>query len=154
MSSKPKKPTRAAVEARPTTISEDIFAGRSFWQWSSDEQQLPQGDNRHRVTHSTKFYVVQLIGYWVNVSESAERSVHYRNRLKWVRFENREYELRSADRFKAFLSRFIEGGCYAYIGGKEVHTLKELDRVEAYPFIYIASSESLRIFNELRKGQR
>lgn len=150
---KSKVPTKAAIEARATTASDDVFAGRSFWQSSSDTQISPKGDQRYRVTYSEKFYVVQLIGTWLHVSESAERTVRYRNRLRWVRFENKEYELRNSNRFKQFLSRFIQGGCYAYVGGKEIHTEKELGKVESYPFIYIASSESLRIFNELRANK-
>ncbi len=107
---KPRKPTRAEIESKPTKASDDIFAGRSFWQRSSDTQERPQGDSRYRVTHSVKFYVVQLMGSWVNVSESAERTVRYRNNARWVRFENKEYELRKAERFKPLLTRFIQGG--------------------------------------------
>lgn len=151
MSMKRKAPTRAAIEARATIDTEDQLAGRSFWQHSSDTQEPPKGDNRYRVTHSAKFYVVQLIGTWVHVSESAERTVSYRNRLRWVRFENREYQLRGADKFKAFVGRFIQGGCYAYIGGKEVHTERELNKLQSEQFIYLASSEALKIFNDLRR---
>jgi hypothetical protein len=151
MTGKPKRPSKAAIEARPTLISDDIFAGRSFWQYTSDIQKLPEGDNRCRVTHSEKFYVVQLMGSWVHVSESAERSIEYRNRLKWVRFENKKYELRNANKFKSFVGRFVQGGCYAYVGGKEVHSEKAINRLIEQPFIYISSSEALRIFNDLRK---
>jgi len=151
MTKKSRGPTRAAVEARATMNSDDIFAGRSFWQYSSDTQELPEGDNRYRVTHSEKFYIVQLMGSWVHISESAERTVRYRNRLKWVTFEKKEYELRKAERFKPFVARFIQGGCYAHVGGKTVYTEKELNRLAAHPFIYIASSEALKIFNDLRQ---
>lgn len=126
---KSRKPTRTEVEAKPTKVSDDIFCGRSFWQHSSDTQELPQGDNRYRVTHSVKFYVVQLIGTWVHVSESAERSVKYRANARWVRFENKEYELRKADRFKSILTRFLQGGCYAYIGSKQVNAVNELNLI-------------------------
>lgn len=94
-----------SVDARPTIQSDDVRGGRSFWQYTSDTQLPPKGDNRERVTHSAKFYVIQLIGSWVNVSESAERTVRYRNRLRWVRFENREYELRKSELFNPFLRR-------------------------------------------------
>jgi hypothetical protein len=151
MAGNAKKPTKAACEARPTVISDDVFAGRSFWQVSSDVQEMPKGDQRYRVTHSAKFYVVHLMGTWLAVSESAERTVQYRNRLRWVRFENRDYQLRKAASFKAFMGRFIQGGCYAYVGGKHVDTEKELNLLIPQDFIYIAPSESMRIFNELRK---
>jgi hypothetical protein len=151
MRNRRKKPSRAAVEARATVISDDIFAGRSVRQASSNTQKIPEGDGRYRTTYSAKFYVVQLMGVWVNVSESAERTVHYRNRAKWVRFENKHYELKREENFKSFVGHFIQGGCYAYVGGKEVYTVKELNNIEEWPFIYISSSESLRIFNEMRR---
>lgn len=150
---KSKKPTKAAINARATVISEDIFAGRTFVQPSSDIQELPKGDNRYRVSHSVKFYIVQLMGTWLHVSESAQRSVKYNNRLKWVRFENRDYELRSKNDFKAFIGRFIQGGCYAYIGSKAVYTQKELNKIEHQDFIYLSSSSALLIFNKLREAQ-
>lgn len=91
------------------------------------------------------------MGSWVHVSESAERSVQYRNRLKWVRFENREYELKNAERFKPLVGRLIQGGCYAYVGSKTVYTVRELNKLIEQPFIYISSSEALKIFNDLRQ---
>ena len=124
MAAHTKQPTRAAREARETIVSDDIFAGRSFSQTSSDTQQLPEGDNRYRVTKSAKFYVLQLMGSWVHVSESAERSIRYRNGLKWVTFEKREYQLRKAVDLKRFVGRFIQGGCYAHVGGKTVYSIK------------------------------
>ena len=102
-----KKPTKAAREAKATIVSDDVFAGRSFSQLSSDVQQLPDGDNRYRVTKSAKFYIVQLMGSWVHVSESAERSIRYRNGLKWVTFEKREYQLRKSIKLKRLVGRFI-----------------------------------------------
>jgi hypothetical protein len=144
-------PTKAAVEARPTSESNDVFAGRAVRQRLSDEQHMPTGDNRHRVNHSDKFYVVQLIGSWVNVVESAERVVKYRNRLRWVTFENKEYELRRQAQLKPFVGRFLQFGCYAYVGGRDVYTEKELKKLVEKPFIYIASAEALRIFNDLMK---
>lgn len=145
--------TRAAVETRATVVSDDIFGGRSIVQTTSEKQQLPTGDNRYRITHSEKFYIVQLMGSWVHVSESAERTVRYRNHLKWVRFENKEYQLRKAVSFKQFVSQFIQGGCYAYVGSKEVHTIKTLGKLEPQPFIYIAASEALKKFNDLRANR-
>lgn len=142
---------RAAKETRATVQSDDVFGGRSFGQSSSDVQKKPEGDSRYRVNASAKFYVVQLIGSWVHISESAQRTIHYQNRLKYVRFENKQHQLRKATEFKGFVSRFINGGCYAYIGSKQVNTLGELGKVEAFPFIYIASSEALRKFNETKQ---
>lgn len=135
---------------RPTLESEDIYADRSVWHMESGSQELPKGDNRHRKSFSVKFYLVQLIGEWVHVSESAERTVRSRSGLRWVTFENREYELKKAENFKEFVGRFIKGGCYARIGGKKVRNIKELNFIESQPFIYIASSESLRVFKEMQ----
>ena len=157
MTKAPKSPTKAAIEARPTVVTDDVFAGRSFWQSSSESQEPPQGDNRYRVNRSAKFYVVQLIGTWVHISESAERTVRSRNGLRWVTFESKEYQLKRAEQFKPFIARFVQGGCYARVGGKEVETEKEVNKLAAHPFIYIASSEALRIFNEMwqkRKGSK
>lgn len=150
MAAHTKQPTRAARDARATIVSDDIFAGRSFSQTSSDTQQLPRGDNRYRVTKSAKFYVLQLMGSWVHVSESAERSIRYRNGLKWVTFEKREYQLRKAADLKRFVGRFIQGGCYAHVGGKTVYSIKELNRLVDQEFIYISSSAALKVFNELQ----
>lgn len=145
-----KGPSRSTIEARPTVVPQDPIIDRFFWQYSSDTQRLPEGDNRYRVHHSAKFYVVQLIGAWLNVSEFAERKVTYRNRLRWVCFEKRDFELRKADRFKPFLTHFIQGGCYAYVGGKQVSTVRELNKMQEAEFIYIASAEALRVFNQVR----
>lgn len=112
---------------------------------------MPTGDKRHLISNSDQFYVVQLMGSWVNVVESAERVIKYRNRHRWVTFERKEYELKKSVQFKPFVGRFIQFGCYAYIGGKEVHTEKELKRLVEQPFIYIASAEALRVFNSLMK---
>lgn len=150
MSKKTRPPSRAELAARPTIAIDDQFAGRSVRQGATDHQQHPQGDNRYRVEHSTKFYVVQLIGTWVNIVESAERTVRSRNNLRWVTFETKEYELRKADTFKPFLSRFIQGGCYAYVGGKHIESEKEMWGVEAHPFIYISSTVAMKVFNGMR----
>lgn len=153
MPDKTRPPTRAALAARPTLASDDQFADRIVRQRASDHQQEPQGDNRYRVEHSTRFYVVQLIGTWVNVVESAERTVRSRNNLRWVTFENKEYELRKAATLKPFLTRFVQGGCYAYVGGKLVERERELGSIDPHPFIYIASTAALRTFNEMRKNK-
>jgi hypothetical protein len=112
------------------------------------------GDNRYRVAHSAKFYIVQLMGTWVHVSESAQRTVQYRNQLKWVRFENREYQLKSEKEFKPFVGRFIQWGCYAHVGGKTVYTEREFKKLIEQPFIYISSSEALKIFDQLRRDKQ
>lgn len=151
MSRTGQKATKAALEARHTSKSDDVFADRLVRQFFSDTQHMPTGDNRHRVNHSDKFYVVQLIGLWVNVVESAERVIKYRNRLRWVTFEDKEYELKNQTKFKPFIGRFIQFGCSAYVGGIEVHTEKNLRKLVEKPFIYIASAEALKIFNKLMK---
>lgn len=143
-------PTRGDLAARPTVKSDDQFAERSVRQRSSDTQHAPEGDNRYRVTPSAKFYVVQLMGAWVNVVESAERSVRSRNGLRWVTFEKREYQLRKADTFKPFVGRFLQLGCYAYVGGKQVDDEKAMREIESFRFIYIASTGALAKFNALR----
>jgi hypothetical protein len=153
MPDKTRPPTRAALAARATLASDDQFADRVVRQRASDHQQEPQGDNRYRVERSTRFYVVQLIGTWVNVVESAERTVRSRNNLRWVTFENKEYELRKAATLKPFLTRFVQGGCYAYVGGKLVERERELGFIDPHPFIYIASTAALRTFNEMRKNK-
>lgn len=150
MPEKTRPPSRAALAARPTLASDDQFADRVVRQGASDHQQEPRGDNRHRVQRSTKFYVVQLIGTWVNVVESAERTVRSRNNLRWVTFENKEYELRKADTLKPFLARFVQGGCYAYVGGKHIDTEREIGSISVHPFIYISSTAALKIFNDMR----
>jgi hypothetical protein len=149
----PRAPSRAELAARPTVAVDDQFAGRSVRQAASDQQQAPQGDNRYRVEPSTRFYLVQLIGTWVNVVETAERTVRSRNGLRWVTFERREYELRKAEGLKPLLSRFIQGGCYAYVGGKLIDSDRDLRSIIPHPFIYIASTAALRVFNEMRKGK-
>ena len=115
---------------------------------------MPEGDNRLRVNYSEKFYVVQLIGSWLHISESAERVVTFKKRLRWVRFESREYELRKAETFKPFVGRFIGMGCYAYVGTKQVDTVKQLNRLVEQPYIDIASSEALKTFQKLQRGTK
>lgn len=147
------QPSRGELSARPTISSDDQFADRHIQQRYSETQQEPQGDNRQRVEYSTKFYVVQLIGTWVNVVESAERVIRSRNGLRWVTFETKEYELRRANDFKPFLSRFLQLGCYAYIGGKHIEREKELRSIIEHRFIYISSTEALKIFNRMRQSK-
>lgn len=153
MPRKSPSPSRAERAARPTVASDDQFAGRTVKQGWADDQQRPQGDNRYRVEHSAKFYVVQLIGTWVNVVESAERVVRSRNNLRWVTFEAKEYELKKADAFKPFIARFLQGGCYAYIGGKHVAHEREMKGIEAHRFIYISSTAAMRVYNDMRKAR-
>jgi len=76
--------------------------------------------------------------------------VRSRNNLRWVTFETNEYELRKSDTFNPFLSRFIQGGCYAYVGGKYIEIEKEMKGVDSHPFIYISSTAALKIFNDMR----
>ena len=81
------------------------------------------------------------------------RQAKSRNNLRWVTFERKEYELRKADAFKPFLARFLQGGCYAYVGGKQIDTEKEIRSIEPHPFIYISSTAALKIFNDMRQGR-
>lgn len=150
---KGKPPTRGELAARPTLSSEDQFANRNVRQRSSDVQEMPQGDNRYRVNYSATFYVVQLIGTWVNIVESAERSVRSRNNTRWVTFETREYELRRLEQFKPLVARFLQLGCYAYIGGRYVESEKELRAIVPQRFIYIASTAALKKFNDMRQSK-
>lgn len=146
-----RQPSRGELAARPTISSDDQFADRTVRQSLSETQQEPKSDNRHRVEHSAKFYVVQLIGTWVNISESAERSVRSRNGLRWITFETKEYELKKADAFKPFISRFLQLGCYAYVGGKQVDNERDMRSITPHRFIYISSTAALDVFNQMRQ---
>jgi hypothetical protein len=150
---KTKSPFKTSLAARPTALTDDQFADRTVRQCASEEQLHPQGDKRHRVEYSTKFYVVQLIGSWVNIVESAERTVRSRNAVRWVTFEKKEYQLQRAEKFKSFVSQFLQGGCYAYIGGIHIEREKHMRNIEPYPFIYITSTSALRTFTEMRRAR-
>lgn len=153
MTGKTKSPFKNSLAARPTALTDDQFADRTVRQSSSDKQLHPQGDKRHRVEYSTKFYVVQLIGSWVNIAESAERTVKSRNAIRWVTFEKKEYHLQRAEKLKSFIGQFLQGGCYAYIGGKYIEREKQMRDIEPYPFIYITSTSALRVFTEMRRAR-
>lgn len=153
MPRKTRSPSRAELAAGPTISSDDQFADRIVRQGWSDSQQHPRGDNRHRVEYSARFYVVQLIGTWANGVESAERTVRSRNNLRWITFETKEYELRKADTFKPFVARFLQGGCYAYLGGKLIDHERDMKAIESHPFIYISSTAALKIYNEMRQAR-
>jgi len=148
-----KSPFKGSLAARPTAATEDHFADRTVRQGASDSQTPPQGDNRHRVEYSTKFYVVQLIGSWVNIVESAERTVKTRNAIRWVTFEKKDYQLQKAQNFKAFIDQFLQGGCYAYIGGVHVERARQMRNIEPHPFIYITSTAALKTFTEMRRAR-
>lgn len=146
------KPSRAAVAARPNIQSDDLAAGRSIRHAApSDMQALPTGDKRYRVSPSAKFYVVQLMGTWLHIDESAERTVKRGSGLRKVRFENKDYELRRASDFQPFVRRFLQFGCYAHIGGKTIDSEKGMRKIIPQGFIYIASSEAWEIFERMRK---
>jgi hypothetical protein len=149
-----RQPSLGERAARPTTYSDDQFADRTVRQIASEYQQDPKGDNRRRVEYSAKFYVVQLIGQWVNIVESAERTVRSRNGSRWVTFEKKEYELRRADDFKPFVSHFLQLGCYAYIGGTYVDHERNLRLIKPHRFIYISSTAALRIMNNMRSARK
>lgn len=149
------KPTRAAVASRPNTVSEDLAAGRSIRHApSSNSQIMPENDNRHRISPSAKFYIVQLMGIWLHIDESAERTIKHGSGLRKVRFENKDYELRRAADFQPFVRRFLQFGCYAYIGGKTVNSEKEMKRILPQNFIYVASSKAWEVFENMRKENR
>jgi hypothetical protein len=145
-----RQPSRGELAARPTISSDDQFAHRTVRQGVSENQQDPKGDNRHRVEYSAKFYVVQLIGTWVNIVESAERTVRSRNGLRWVTFETKEYELKKADAFRPFVARFLQLGCYAYVGGKFVDNERDMKSITPHRFIYISSTGALKVFDQMR----
>ena len=151
MRKKTRQPSRGELAARPTISSDDQFADRAVRQGASENQQDPKGDNRHRVEYSAKFYVVQLIGTWVNIVESAERTVRSRTGLRWVTFETRDYELKKADAFRPFVARFLQLGCYAYVGGKLVDNEREMKSITPHRFIYISSTAALEVFNQMRQ---
>ena len=155
---KTSKPTRAAMAARPNVVSDDLAAGRAIRHAPSSKSQiLPKDDNRHRVSPSAKFYIVQLMGIWLHIDESAERTIRHGTGLRKVRFENKDYELRRATEFQPFVRRFLQFGCYAYIGGVTINSEKEMKKILPQNFIYVASSKAWDIFetmrNESRKGR-
>lgn len=124
---KTKNPTRSAVASRPSVNSGELDAGRSIRHApSSDNQKMPNDDNRYRVSLSAKFYIVQLMGAWLHIDESAERTIKHGSGLRKVRFENKDYELRRAADFHPFVRRFVQFGCYAHIGGKTIYSEKEM----------------------------
>ncbi len=150
---KASKPTRAAVAARPNAASDDLAAGRSIQHaYSPNNIQIaPKDDNRYRVTPSAKFYIVQLMGIWLHIDESAERTIRHGSGLRKVRFENKDYELRRAADFQPFVRRFLQFGCYAHIGGKTVNSEKEMKKILPQNFIYVASSKAWEVFETMRK---
>jgi hypothetical protein len=151
----PEKSTRAAVASRPNVISEDLAAGRSIRHApQSNSQKLPENDNRHRVSPSANFYIVQLMGIWLHIDESAERTIKHGSGLRKVRVENKDYELRRASDFQPFVRRFLQFGCYAYVGGKTVNSEKEMKKILPQNFIYVASSKAWDVFENLRKDSR
>lgn len=152
---KPGGPSQAAVAARPNLMSDDLAAGRAIRHApSSNSQILPKDDNRHRVSPSAKFYVVQLMGIWLHIDESAERTMRHGTGLRKVRFENKDYELRRAADFQPFVRRFLQFGCYAYIGGVTINSEKEMKKILPQSFIYLASSKAWEIFENMRKENR
>jgi hypothetical protein len=151
----PEKSTRAAVASRPNVISEDLAAGRSIRHApQSNSQKLPENDNRHRISPSAKFYIVQLMGIWLHIDESAERTIKHGSGLRKVRFENKDYELRRAADFQPFVRRFLQFGCYAHVGGKTVNSEKEMKKILPQNFIYVASSKAWGVFENMRKDSR
>ena len=152
---KTKSPTRSAVASRPNIISEELDGGRSIRQATrSDDQIMPEDDNRYRVSPSASFYIVQLMGAWLHIDESAERTIRHGSGLRKVRFENKEYELRRATAFQPFVRRFLQFGCWANIGGVEIYSEKEMKKILAQNFIYVASSKAWEVFETMRKEKQ
>jgi hypothetical protein len=125
----------------------DMMAGRTVWQNGSPEGEpiKPEGDNRHRVQDSLKFYVIQLVGTWVNVSEYGERVLQRQNRQSYVVFENARHQVRPENQFKAILKQFVDVDCPIHIGSLDV-TKDNLGEIEPFPFIYIAPKISYAAF--------
>jgi hypothetical protein len=148
---KAKNPTRSAIASRPSVISEELDAGRSIRHAPSlNNQIIPKDDNRYRVSPSAKFYIVQLMGTWLHIDESAERTIKHGSGLRRVRFENKDYELRRATDFQPFVRRFLQFGCYAHIGGITIYSEKEMKKILPQNFIYVASSKAWEIFETMR----
>ena len=124
-----------------------ISGGRQVRQLGSarDTQEDPRTDNRYRVNDSVRFYVVQLCGTWVNVTETAQRVLKRRNRQSYVTFEGSEYQLRPATQFRDVLKSYTKYGADVHLLGLEV-TNKNLDAVVPWPFIWIVSKPAKMIF--------
>jgi hypothetical protein len=117
--------------------------------FSSDKQQLPEGDNRYRVNPAATFYVAQLDcgtrGCTLNVSESARRVLHFRSPQAAVVFETRQYALHPAAELKPFIDGYVKRGCNVYVGGIAV---SGKTMITPAPFIFVSPSMLSR-FDEL-----
>ena len=132
----------------------DASAGRSVLFRGGEKQVIPEKDNRYRVQDSVRFYVVQLGGTWVNVSEYGERVLHRANRQSYVTFERNKYQLRREADLKPLLAQYVESGAQVYVGGLTV-TAKTLEEIEPWPFIYIAPKAARDIYKDfVSKRQR
>lgn len=107
---------------------------------------MPEGDNRHRVNTSSRFYVAELLcgtqGCTVNISESAERVRARKNGQSAVTFRNRKYPLHHEESLAEFVSKFLRGGCTVYVGGKR---MAQEDNIIPAPFIYVATTEAFKL---------
>jgi hypothetical protein len=124
-----------------------LSGGRQVQQLGSatDGQEAPRTDNRYRVNDSVRFYVVQLCGTWVNVTETAQRVLKRKNRQSYVTFEGAEYQLRPATQFRDVLRTYTKHGADVHLLGMEV-TNKNLDEVDPWPFIWIEPKVAKQVF--------
>lgn len=128
---------------------DDLHAGRTVLHYGGDGTQTPpRTDNRHRVNDAVLFYVVQLCGSFVNVSESAQRVLLRANRTSFVTFEREKHQLRPATKFKAVIEQFTRYKCPVYMAGLDL-TAKTLQTIEPWPFIYIAPKIAWQAFQTL-----
>ena len=125
----------------------DIFGGRNVRGYgsASEGQEAPRADNRYRVNDSVRFYVVQLCGTWVNVTETAQRVLKRKNRQSYVTFEGAEYQLRPASQFLDVLKSYTKYGADVHLLGLEV-THNNVDAVVPWPFIWIVPKAAKLIF--------
>jgi hypothetical protein len=124
-----------------------ISGGRTVWQHGSagDGQEAPRTDNRYRVNDAVRFYVVQLCGTWVNVTETAQRVLKRKNRQSYVTFEGVEYQLKPATQFRDVLKTYTKHEATVHLLGMDV-TNGNLKDVESWPFIWIVSKPARLIF--------
>ncbi len=128
---------------------DDLHGGRTVIHYGGDgTQPPPRSDNRHRVNDAVLFYVVQVCGSFVNVSESAQRVLLRANRTSFVTFECEKHQLRPATQFKAVIEQYTRHKCPVYMADLYL-TAKTLQTIEPWPFIYIAPKIARQAFQAL-----
>ncbi|OQW80562.1 MAG: hypothetical protein BVN32_01595 [Proteobacteria bacterium ST_bin14] len=127
----------------------DLHGGRAVIHYGGDGTQTPpRSDNRQRVNDAVLFYVVQVCGSFVNVSESAQRVLFRVNRTSYVTFEREKHQLRPATQFKATIQQYTRHDCPVYMAGFDL-TAKRLQTIEPWPFIYIVPTIAWQAFQAL-----